>query len=97
MTETISTLIPIHGVPATAIPCTIAVHHSGWMPIIRHPERVRFLQEECFPRKIKASPAEAIEHARRVIHYRRVRKAQKQRYLEAVIHPHIIPFLQAAE
>ncbi len=87
MVQAINSLIATRTFPASAIPATYAVHHSGWMPIIRHPERARFLQEERFPRKVKATPAEAIEHARRVIHYRRVREAEKRRKIEALSHP----------
>ena len=94
MVKYIDSLIPIHSVPASAVPCTMAVHHSGWMPVIRHPERARFLQEEIFPRKIKATPQDAIAYAARVMFYRQVRAAQKRRKLEALSQPH---WLDAAE
>jgi len=81
---------------SSPVPATYAVHVSGWMPIIRHPERPRFLQEERFPRKVKATAAEAIEHARRVIHYRQIRAAEKRRRLEAICHPRYF-MLEAAE
>ncbi len=55
----------------------------GFVPVIYHPND----DPERFPRKAKATPAEAIEYARRTIHYRRVRANEKGRRIEALEHP----------
>jgi hypothetical protein len=81
---------------ASAVPASYAVHHSGWIPVIDHPDRTTpYVREERFPRKVKATAIEAIEYARRTIHYRQIRKNEKRRHREAVDHPRF--FLQAAE
>ena len=56
---------------------------NGFVPVVYHPTG----GPERFPRKAKATPAEAIEYARRTIHYRHVRSAEKRRKLEALSHP----------
>jgi hypothetical protein len=61
---------------------------NGFVPVIFHPDRgTEYLRNERYPRKAKASAVEAIEYARRVIHYRRVRAAEKRRRREAIEHP----------
>jgi hypothetical protein len=69
---------------------TPVVHRVGnaFVPVIYHPDRdAEYLRNERYPRKAKASAVEAIEYARRVIHYRRIRAAEKRRRLEALSHP----------
>jgi hypothetical protein len=80
-------LIPSRPLSASPVPSTYAVHVNGWMPVIHHPERARFLRYERFPRKIKATHTDAIEYARRTIFYRTKRAAEKRRHLEAIEHP----------
>lgn len=61
---------------------------NAFVPVIFHPDRgPEYLRFKRYPRKAKATPAEAIEYARRVIHYRHVRAAEKRRKLEAISHP----------
>jgi hypothetical protein len=64
---------------------TPVAHHVGnaFIPVIYHPGQ----GPERFPRKARATLAEAIEYARRVIHYRHIRVAEKRRKLEALSHP----------
>lgn len=80
-------LIPSRPLTASPVPATYAVHPCGWMPVIHHPERCRFLQYEEHRRKIKPTAAEAIDYARRVIWHRQKRAAEKRRRLELLSHP----------
>jgi hypothetical protein len=58
---------------------------NAFVPVIYHPDRgAEYLRNERYPRKAKATAAEAIEYARRVIHYRHVRAAEKRRRREAI-------------
>ncbi len=56
---------------------------KGFIPVVYDPDR----GPQRYPRKAKATLAEAIEYARRTIHYRRVRANEKGRRIEALEHP----------
>jgi hypothetical protein len=80
--------------PARPIP-TVCRVSTGFMPAIHHPERVAaYLRIERFPRKTKATAAEAFAYAARALWYRQRRATEKRRRMEILSSPH---WLQAAE
>jgi hypothetical protein len=71
---------------------------SGFVPVIYHPDRgAEYLRVQRFPRKAKATGAEAYAYAARVIWYRQTRAAEKHRRIIGLSHPRFHFFLQAAE
>ena len=61
---------------------------TGFVPFIHHPDRATpHLRIERFHRKAKASYAEALDYAQRVVWYRQRREAEKRRRIEAISHP----------
>lgn len=68
---------------------------NGFVPVIYHPERTtEYTRFERLIRKSKATPAEALRHAERVIWYRQ-RRANEKRRREELRSPRF--FLEAAE
>lgn len=68
--------------PTRPLPLAQAIG-TGFVPTIYHPERTaEYTRFERLIRKAKTTPAEALIHAERVIHYRHVRASEKRRRAE---------------
>jgi hypothetical protein len=80
--------------PSSPIPSAVAAG-TWWIPIIDHPGRPSYVRFARYPRKAKATYAEAVSYAARVIVWREHFAGFKRRRREAVSHPRY--FLQAAE
>jgi hypothetical protein len=72
---------------------------TGFVPAIYHPERTaEWLRFERFPRKAKATGAEAVAYATKVLAWREHFAAYKRQRREATAHPRWLRyFSQAAE
>jgi hypothetical protein len=110
MADNVTTAIPVPSVsPGALRPCIVPQFTAqamafpvvgfgfvtrGYIPVIHYPDRVRSRWNR-FPRKTKASAAEAFAYAERAIHYRQIRAAAKRRRAELRESPY--SFLIAAE
>jgi hypothetical protein len=101
MSQTTNALSTPLALPARPMPLAACVG-TGFIPVIYHPNRVaEYLRHERFRRKAKATGAEAVAYAAKVIWYRERRAADKRRKIEALSHPwwssHRDEMLDAAE
>src|SRR5260370_24380031 len=49
--------------PTRPMPLAQPVGTTGWLPLIRHPDRPEFVTYQRFPRKAKADPHETMAYA----------------------------------
>lgn len=87
MAQAAESLTATPALPATPFPtvCQIA---TGFLPAIYHPERAaKYLRLESFPRKTKATAAEALAYATRKLWYRQRDANEKRRRNELRTNP----------
>jgi len=82
--------------PASPFPVALRVGNA-FVPAICHPGRtVPHLRFARFPRKAKATTAEALTYAYRALWYRENRAAEKRRRLEILSSPHWVELADRA-